>query len=79
MEKNNNLKGLYEMIHNTWQNTDTIKQVKCVHTNAEKYMVNRALTVGNIYEVKNETEEFLFIIDNTGKVGGYYKDYFEAI
>lgn len=67
------------MIHNTWQNKNTIKQVKCVHTNAEKYMVNRALTVGKVYEVKNETEEFLFVIDNTGKVGGYYKDYFEAI
>lgn len=67
------------MIHNTWQNKNTIKQVKCVHTNAEKYMVNRALTVGKVYEVKNETEEFLFVIDNTGKVGGYYKDYFEVI
>lgn len=67
------------MIHNTWQNKDTIKQVKCVHTNAAKYMVNQALTVGKVYEVKNETEEFLFIIDNTGKVGGFYKDYFEAI
>ncbi len=67
------------MIHNTWQNKNTIKQVKCVHTNAEKYMVNRALTVGKVYEVKNETEEFLFVIDNTGKVGGFYKDYFEAI
>lgn len=67
------------MIHNSWQNKDTIKQVKCVHTNAEKYMVNRVLTVGKVYEVKNETEEFLFVIDNTGKVGGFYKEYFEAI
>ncbi|HHW37863.1 MAG TPA: hypothetical protein GXX18_11570 [Bacillales bacterium] len=67
------------MIHNKWQNKDTIKQVKCVHTNAKKYMVNRVITVGKVYEVKNETEEFLFIIDNTGKVGGYYKEYFEAI
>jgi len=61
------------------QNKETIKKVKCVHTNAEKYMVNRVLTVGKTYEVKNETDEFLFIIDNTGKVGGYYKDYFEEV
>ncbi|WP_458413608.1 DUF6501 family protein [Schinkia sp. CFF1] len=67
------------MIHNTWQNKQTIKQVKCVHTNAEKYMVDRVLTVGKVYDVKNETEEFLFVVDNSGKVGGYYKDYFEAI
>jgi hypothetical protein len=67
------------MIHNTWQHKDTIKKVKCIHTNAEKYMVNRVLTVGKVYEVKNETEEFLFVIDNTGKVGGFYKEYFEAI
>ncbi|NSL50866.1 DUF6501 family protein [Calidifontibacillus erzurumensis] len=67
------------MINQSWQNKETIKKVKCVHTNAEKYMVNRVLTVGKTYEVKNETDEFLFIIDNTGKVGGYYKDYFEEV
>ncbi|HHY74840.1 MAG TPA: hypothetical protein GX497_16755 [Bacillus bacterium] len=67
------------MIHRTWQNKETMKQVKCVHTNAEKYMVNRVLTVGKVYDVKNETDEFIFIIDNTGKVGGYYKEYFEAV
>ncbi|MDI6549980.1 DUF6501 family protein, partial [Bacillus subtilis] len=49
----------------------------CVHTNAKKYMVDRALTVGHTYDVKNETEEFLFVVDNMGKVGGYYKEYFE--
>ncbi|MDM5298390.1 DUF6501 family protein [Bacillus pumilus] len=65
------------MIHQNWQTAKTLKQVTCVHTDAKKYMVNRALTVGNIYEVKNETEEFLFVLDNTGKVGGYYKEYFE--
>jgi hypothetical protein len=53
--------------------------VKCIHTNAEKYIVNRALTVGQSYKVKNETEEFYFIVDNSGKVGGFYKDYFEEI
>ncbi|MFN2745754.1 MULTISPECIES: DUF6501 family protein [Bacillus] len=67
------------MIHENWQNNQTIKKVKCVHTDAKKYIVNRALTVGTIYEVKNETDEFLFIIDNTNKVGGYYKDYFEEV
>lgn len=65
------------MIHNKWQNSPTIKTVKCVHTDAKKYVVNTALTVGKEYEVKNETEEFIFVIDNTGKVGGYYKEYFE--
>jgi hypothetical protein len=41
-------------------------------------MVDRALTAGKVYELKNETEEFYFVIDNTGKVGGYYKEYFEG-
>ncbi|MFC4322835.1 DUF6501 family protein [Litchfieldia salsa] len=65
------------MIHQTWTESKTIKHVKCIHTNAEKYMVDRALTAGKIYELKNETDEFYFIIDNTGKIGGYYKNYFE--
>ncbi|MCT8138186.1 hypothetical protein H1D32_10725 [Anaerobacillus sp. CMMVII] len=65
------------MIHEKWLNTPTIKSVKCVHTNAKKYTVSSALTVGKMYDVKNETEEFIFVIDNTGKVGAYYKDYFE--
>ncbi|MRX74181.1 hypothetical protein GJU40_18835 [Bacillus lacus] len=67
------------MIHLDWDSRETIKAVKCVHTDAEKYIVNRALTAGNTYEVKNETEEFYFVVDNTGKVGGYYKDYFQDI
>ncbi|WP_078410359.1 DUF6501 family protein [Priestia abyssalis] len=66
------------MIHLTWKDRETVKTVKCVHTNAEKYMVNNALTAGKTYEVKNETEEFYFVVDNTGHVGGYYKDYFEV-
>ncbi|MBP2239741.1 hypothetical protein J2Z40_000294 [Cytobacillus eiseniae] len=65
------------MIHKNWHEKETVKKVKCVHTNAAKYIVNRALTEGKVYEVKNETEEFYFIIDNTGKVGGFYKDYFQ--
>ena len=66
------------MIHKSWLEKPTIRTVKCVHTNAEKYMVNRALTEGKEYELKNETEEFYFIVDNTGKIGGYYKDYFAS-
>lgn len=67
------------MIHKTWQKKETVKKVKCVHTDAKKYIVNRALTADHVYEVKNETEEFYFIIDNTGKVGGYYKEYFQGV
>ncbi|MDQ0411919.1 hypothetical protein J2S25_000097 [Mesobacillus stamsii] len=65
------------MIHMNWQERETIKTLKCVHTDAKKYIVDKKLTPGKKYEVKNETEEFFFIIDNSGKVGGYYKDYFE--
>ena len=53
--------------------------MKCIHTDASKYIVNRVLTVGETYEVKNETEEFYFIVDNSGKVGGFYKDYFQDL
>lgn len=65
------------MIHKTWSDSPTIKKVTCVHTDAKKYKVNSVLTKGQSYDVKNETEEFYFVIDNTGKVGGYYKEYFE--
>jgi hypothetical protein len=75
----NNQRGVVVVIHQTWQEGPTIKKVKCVHTDAKKYMVDRALTAGKTYDVKNETEEFLFVVDNTGKVGGYYKEYFESI
>ncbi|MFE7062567.1 DUF6501 family protein [Sutcliffiella sp. NPDC057660] len=67
------------MIHATWKDRATVKMVKCVHTNAEKYVVNNMLTAGKTYEVKNETEEFYFVVDNSGHIGGYYKDYFETI
>ncbi|MFG6495149.1 DUF6501 family protein [Fictibacillus sp. UD] len=66
------------MIHLEWGNRPTIREIKCVHTDAKKYMVNRALTAGKTFELKNETEEFYFVVDNTGKVGGYYKEYFEG-
>lgn len=67
------------MIHLTWRDRETIKKLKCVHTDARKYLVNQALTTGKIYDVKNETEEFYYIIDNTGKVGGFYKEYFQEV
>lgn len=65
------------MQHLNWQEKETIKKVKCVHANAKKYIVNNVLTPEKIYDVKNETEEFYFVVDNTGKVGGYYKEYFQ--
>ncbi len=68
-----------DLIHQTWKETSTIKKVKCIHTDAKKYMVNRVLTEGKTYEVKNETEEFLFVLDNSGKIGGFYKEYFEEV
>lgn len=67
------------MIHLSWHDRKTLKTVKCVHTKAKKYIVDHALTVGKTYDVKNETEEFYFIIDNTGKVGGFYKEYFQEV
>ncbi|WML44947.1 DUF6501 family protein [Neobacillus sp. PS3-40] len=65
------------MIHLGWHDRETLKEVECIHTDAKKYIVNQALTVGKVYEVKNETEEFYFILDNSGKVGGFYKEYFQ--
>jgi len=66
-----------KMIHLNWEDRDTIKEITCVHTKAEKYKVDSKLTAGKIYEVKNETSEFYFIIDNSGRIGGFKKDYFE--
>ncbi|MCM2674589.1 DUF6501 family protein [Alkalicoccobacillus plakortidis] len=66
------------MIHQNWETSETIRELTCVHTDAKKYMVNQALTAGKTYPLKNETEEFYFVIDNTGKVGGYYKEYFKG-
>ena len=63
--------------HLDWQTKTTSKQVKCIHADAKKYIVNNVLTPGKVYDVKNETDEFYFVVDNTGKVGGYYKEYFE--
>ena len=59
-----------------WKTAPANRIVTCNHANADKYVVNNVLTPGKEYEVKNETEEFIFVVDNTGKVGGYYKNYF---
>ncbi|MDX8046185.1 DUF6501 family protein [Gracilibacillus sp. S3-1-1] len=67
------------MIHHNWENNETTKRIKCVHTNAKKYKVDSVLTEGKTYEVKNETEEFYFVIDNTNRIGGFKKDYFEVV
>ena len=62
------------MIHYEWDKKKPIKQVKCVHTDAKRYKVNTMLTKGKVYDVINETEEFIFII-----VGGYFKEYFAEV
>ena len=49
------------------------KKVIVKHTDAEKF------TVSNMLTVVNETEEYVFVVDNSGKVGGYYHDYFEEV
>ncbi|MFB9220925.1 DUF6501 family protein [Kurthia sibirica] len=64
------------MIHINWADAPTIKKLTCVQTDAKKYVVSNVLTVGKEYELKNETDEFYFVIDNTGKIGGFYKEYF---
>ncbi|MCM3743139.1 DUF6501 family protein [Sporosarcina luteola] len=60
-----------------WTTAPTLRKVICKHADAAKYVVNDCLTPGKEYDVKNETDEFIFIVDNTGKVGGFYKTYFE--
>ncbi|WP_217585488.1 DUF6501 family protein [Lentibacillus saliphilus] len=64
------------MIHLNWEKRDTIKQIKCVHADAEKFIVHNKLTPGKLYDVKNETDEFYFIIDNSDRIGGFLKTYF---
>lgn len=45
----------------------------------QKFTVSDMLTIGKQYDVINETEEYYQIIDNSGLVGGYYKDYFKEV
>ncbi|WP_226034753.1 DUF6501 family protein [Aquibacillus saliphilus] len=67
------------MIHTNWENNTTIKQIECVHADADKFVVDTMLTPGKVYDVKNETEEFYFIIDNSNRIAGFKKDYFKEI
>lgn len=55
------------------------KKVIVKHTDAEKFKVSDMLTIEKVYEVVNETEEYIFIRDNSSKIGGYYHDYFEEV
>ncbi|WP_404452782.1 DUF6501 family protein [Virgibacillus necropolis] len=64
------------MIHKNWEDRNTIKQIKCVHADAKKFIVHNKLTPGKVYDVKNETDEFYFIIDNSNRIGGFFKNYF---
>ncbi len=66
------------MIHYGWEDRATIKQIECVHADAKKFVVNNKLTPGKTYDVKNETDEFYFIIDNSNRIGGFLKEYFQA-
>ncbi|MGR9049998.1 DUF6501 family protein [Halobacillus faecis] len=67
------------MIHKNWESNETIKQIECVHNDAKKFVVNNVLTPGKVYDVKNESEEFYFVIDNSGRMGGFYKEYFKEV
>lgn len=64
------------MIHKDWEQRETIKTIRCVHADAKKFVVDTMLTPGKDYEVKNETDEFYFIIDNSNRIGGFRKEYF---
>lgn len=63
------------MLQNEWENNN-VRTVTVKHTDAEKFKVSHMLTVGKEYTVVNETEEYIFVKDNSGKVGGFYKTYF---
>ena len=67
------------MIHLNWEENETIKQIKCIHADAKKFVVHNKLTPGKIYDVKNETDEFYFIIDNSNRMAGFLKEYFEPV
>lgn len=67
------------MNHLQWTKNKPLKKVQCVHTKAKKYTVAQTLTEGKIYDVVNETDEFYFIIDNTNRIAGFYKEYFKEL
>ena len=70
--------GEINMLHETW-NDNNLRTVRVKHTDAKKYKVSDMLTSGETYTVVNENEEYIFVKDNSGKVGGYYKTYFEEV
>lgn len=70
---------MYTLIHINWENRETIKSIKCVHADAKKFIVNNMLTPGKVYPVKNETDEFYFIIDNSNRIAGFKKEYFSEL
>lgn len=67
------------MNHNDWKDMPTIKSIECVHVDAKKFTVKHKLTPLKVYDVKNETEDFYFIVDNSGRIGGFYKYYFKEL
>ena len=67
------------MLHETSKERTPIKKVEVTNTDAKKFTVADMLTVGKQYDVVNETEEYYQIVDNSGLVGGYYKDYFKEV
>lgn len=64
------------MVKSTWFNNRS-ETVTVTHVDAKKYQVSNMLTPGHSYELVHETEEYYFVKDNSDKVGGYYKTYFE--
>lgn len=56
-----------------------MKKVKVTNVNSKKFKVNSVLTIGKVYDVINETDDYIFIRDNSGKIGGFYKNYFEEL
>lgn len=72
-------RGNKNMMHLKWENNQTIKQIECIHANAKKFVVDKKLTPGKRYDVKNETEEFYFIYDDSNRIGGFHKYYFKEI
>lgn len=65
------------MIQNNWNNQESKRTVTCQTNVAAKYKVDTMLTVGQKYEVVNETDEFIFVIDNSNRIAGYFKHYFD--
>lgn len=45
----------------------------------DRNCIGAALTVGKEYDVTKETEIYYYMVDDAGKVTGFYKDHFEPI